>query len=79
MVFSKILSQQTKIFNVSNKITSISSIDAFIVISRDIFHALDLKNEIMEYLFVKFQVFAVNWTENYYKRNTPCITLKIGM
>ena len=31
----------------------------------------------LEYLFVKFQVFAINRTENYYKGTAPYITLKI--
>ena len=47
MVHSKNLPQRTKkIFNDSNKITSIASFGAFIVISGDTFHALDLNSEI---------------------------------
>ena len=72
IVFQKFITVGTKIFNVSYKISSIASIDAFIVISGDIFHALDLKSKIFAGIsFVKFQVFAINREENYYKGTAP--------
>ena len=80
MVSSKNLSQQTKKINVSNKITSITSIDCFTVISGDIFQAFDLKSEIFAGIsFHKVSSFAINRTENYYKRTAPNITWKIEM
>ena len=58
MVSSKSLSQQTKnVFNVSNKITSIASIDVFIVISWDFFFFFfEVKSEIFAGI-AKFQGF----------------------
>ena len=75
MVSFKNLSQQTKKkSNVSNKITSIASIDCFIVIS-DIFHAFDLKSEIFAGIsFRKVSGFAINRTKSYYKRTASYIT-----
>ena len=62
-VFQKFISADKKIFSVSNKITSIVSIDAFIVISGDIFHALDLKSEI--FAGISFRKVSGFW----YKQN----------
>ena len=47
-VFQKFITAGTKIVNISNKISSITSVDAFIAISGrgDIFNTLDLKSEI---------------------------------
>ena len=44
-VFEKFITADKEIFSVSNKIISITSTDAFIVISGDIFLVLDLKSE----------------------------------
>ena len=79
MVPSKNLSQQTKKINVSNKITSIASIDCFTVISGDIFHAFDLSEIFAGISFHKVSSFAINRTENYYKRTARNITWKIEM
>ena len=47
-VFQKFITAGTKIVNISNEISSITSVDAFIAISGrgDIFNTLDLKSEI---------------------------------
>ena len=63
MVPSKNLSQQTKKINVSNKITSIASIDCFTVISGDIFHAFDLSEIFAGISFHKVSSFAINRTK----------------
>ena len=61
----KIYYNRQKKINVSNKITSIASVDGFIVISGDIFHAFDLKSETFAGIsFRKISGFAINRTEN---------------
>ena len=62
-VFQKFISADKKFFSVSNKITSIVSIDAFIVTSGDIFHALDSKSEI--FAGISFRKVSGFW----YKQN----------
>ena len=44
---------------------------------KEIFYAFDLKNKIFD--GIKFQVFTINRTENYYIGIAPFITLKIKM
>ena len=44
---------------------------------KEIFYAFDLKNKIFD--GIKFQVFTINRTENYYIGIAPYITLKIKM
>ena len=76
----KIYHSREKKFNVSNKITSIASIDGFIVISGDVFYAFHLNSEIFAGIsFCKVSGFAISRTENYQKRTAPYITLKIRM
>ena len=43
--FQKLISTDKRIFNVSNKVTSIASIDVFIIISGDTFLCTLLKSE----------------------------------
>ena len=63
------LNRQKK-FNVSHRVTSIASIDAFIIIWRHVFMYLTWRvRSLLEYIFVKFQVFAIIRTEN-------CSTIK---
>ena len=45
-VFQTFITADKNIFNISNKIISIVSVDAFTLIWGDIFHALDLKSEV---------------------------------
>ena len=45
--------------------------------NKEIFYAFGMKNKI--FAGIKFQVFAINRTENYYIGTAPCITLKIQM
>ena len=57
-IFQKFVTAGKKNFNVNNKISSTASTDA-IVISGDIFHALDLKSEILAGIsFRKVSVFC---------------------
>ena len=67
----KFISTDKKNFNVSNKVPSISSIDAFIIIPEEnIFMHLTWRvRSLLQQLFLKFQVFGINRTEN-------CSTIK---
>ena len=63
------LNRQKK-FNVSHRVTSIASTDAFIIIWRHVLMYLTWRvRSLLEYIFVKFQVFAIIRTEN-------CSTIK---
>ena len=44
---------------------------------KEIFYAFGLKNKM--FAGIKFQVFAINRTENYYRGTVPYIDLKIQM
>ena len=70
-VFQNVISTVKKCFqHYSNKVTSIASIDAFVIISRDVFmHFTWRVKSVLEYLFVKFQVFTINRTDT-------CSTIK---
>ena len=67
MVPSKLLSQQRKkMFKIGDKVNSIASIDAFIIISGHISMYLTWKvRSWLEYPFVKFQVFTISRTGNW--------------
>ena len=70
-VFQKFISTDKKNFNVSNKVPSIPSIDAFIIISEEdnFMHLTWRVRSLLQQLFLKFRVFVINRTEN-------CSTIK---
>ena len=61
----KIYLNRQKKFNVSNKVSSIASTDAFIIATGDIFmHFFWRVKSLLEYLFVTLKIFTINRTEN---------------